>query len=118
MSKPPRLFRRTLRSVLPWAFQAGLLVSPLLASNLLPPGFRPLPLGVHALVGGKIVTRPGEVLDGGTIVIRDGFITAVGKNIPPPADARAWDMKGMTIYAGFIDPYLVLSRHQFARFHP
>src|SRR5205823_2706820 len=50
------------------------------AAELLPPGFRPLPLGVHALVGGKIVVRPGEVLDSGTIVIRDGLIKAVGKD--------------------------------------
>ena len=79
------------------------------ASEILPSGFRPLPLGVHALVGGKIVIRPGEVLDEGTIVIRDGFIKAVGKEVAPPADARVWDMKGTITYAGFIDPYFVLS---------
>ena len=78
-------------------------------SELLPPGFRPLPLGVHALVGGKIVVKPGEVIEGGTIVIRDGFIQAVGADITAPADARVWDMKGTTIYAGFIEPYLVLN---------
>jgi imidazolonepropionase-like amidohydrolase len=79
------------------------------ASDLLPPGFRPLPLGVHALVGGKVVIKPGQVLDGGTIVIRDGLIQAVGTNIIAPADARVWNMKGTTIYAGFIEPYLVLN---------
>src|ERR1043166_6851625 len=78
------------------------------AAELLPPGFRPFPLGSHALVGGKIVIKPGEVLDSGTIVIRDGRIKAVGKDVAAPADARVWDMKGTTIYAGFIDPYLVL----------
>src|SRR5258708_15113013 len=77
-------------------------------ADLLPPGFRPLPLGVHALVGGTVVSKPGEVIEGGTIVIRDGFIKAVGKDVAPPPDARVWDMKGLTIYAGFIDPYLVL----------
>jgi imidazolonepropionase-like amidohydrolase len=80
-----------------------------LASDLLPPGFRPLPLGVHALVGGRVVIKPGQVLDAGTIVIRDGLIEAVGTNIPAPADARIWNMKGATIYAGFIEPYLVLN---------
>jgi hypothetical protein len=50
----------------------------LAATEILPPGFRPLPLGVHALVGGRIVARPGAVVDGGTIVVRDGLITAVG----------------------------------------
>ena len=81
--------------------------TPAPAGELLPPGFRPLPLGVHALVGGKVVLRPGETLEGGTIVIRDGFIQAVGKNVVLPPDARVWDMKGTTIYAGFIEPYLV-----------
>src|SRR6266436_4287493 len=78
------------------------------AADLLPPGFRPLPLGVHALVGGKVVIKPGEAVDGATIVIRDGLIQAVGKDLDIPADARNWDMKGKVIYSGFIDPYLVL----------
>src|ERR1035437_5919355 len=109
MRKPPRPFNQTKRSVFLWAVQISLLAGPLPASDLLPPGFRPLPLGIHALVGGRVVIKPGEVLDGGTIVIRDGLIQTVGKDVQPPADARLWDMKGMTIYARFIDPYLVLS---------
>src|SRR5262249_45291942 len=47
-------------------------------------------------------------IENGTIIIRDGFIKAVGKDLPPPPDARVWDMKGTIIYAGFIDPYLML----------
>jgi imidazolonepropionase-like amidohydrolase len=89
-------------------FQIGIFCRIANAAELLPPGFRPLPLGVHALAGGRIVVKPGEVIDSGTIVIRDGLIKAVGKDIKPPPDARVWDMKGATIYAGFIDPYLVL----------
>ncbi len=77
-------------------------------AELLPPGFRPVPLGTHALTGGKVVVRPGETLESGTIVIRDGLIKAVGKDVPVPTDARVWDMKGDTIYAGFIEPHLVL----------
>ncbi|MBI3853911.1 MAG: amidohydrolase family protein [Verrucomicrobia bacterium] len=83
------------------------LVVPLRGVELLPPGFRPLPLGVHALVGGKVVVKPGEVFDPATIVIRDGLIQGVGKDVVAPPDARIWDMKGLTIYAGFIDPYLM-----------
>jgi imidazolonepropionase-like amidohydrolase len=108
MSKPPRRDHQTQRLVFLWVLQFGLMAGPLPASDILPPGFRPLPLGVHALVGGRVVTKPGEVLEQGTIVIRDGFIKAVAKEVAPPADARVWDMKGTTIYAGFIDPYLVL----------
>ena len=80
------------------------------AREILPPGFRPQPVGVHALVGGKVVTKPGETLDGATIVIRDGYIEAVGKDVSFPADARVWDMKGLTIYAGFIESYLPLGQ--------
>ena len=75
---------------------------------MLPPGFRPQPLGVHALVGGKVVVKPGESIDPCNIVIRDGRIIAVGKGVATPADARVWDMKSNTIYAGFIDCYLAL----------
>jgi imidazolonepropionase-like amidohydrolase len=109
MSKPPPFFQPTLWFVLLWVFQFGWLAASSVASDILPPGFRPLPLGVQALVGGRVVIRPGEVLDGGTIIIRDGFIKAVGKKVAIPADARVWDMKETTIYAGFIDAYLVVS---------
>ena len=76
------------------------------SGEFLPPGFRPRPVGVHALVGGNVVVRPGETLVSATVVIRDGFIEAVGKDISAPEDARVWDAKGLTIYAGFIESYL------------
>jgi imidazolonepropionase-like amidohydrolase len=56
------------------------------------------------------VIKPGETLDPATIIIRDGYIEAVGKSIAPPADARVWDVKGLTIYAGFIESYLPLGQ--------
>lgn len=55
-----------------------------------------------------VVTGPGREVDGATIVIRDGFIQAVGPGVAAPADARVHDMKGATIYAGFIEPWLTL----------
>jgi imidazolonepropionase-like amidohydrolase len=78
------------------------------AAELLPPGHRQPPPGVHALTGGRVVTRPGQVLESATVVIRDGLIESVGPEVEPPADARVWDLKGATIYAGLIDPYLAL----------
>jgi imidazolonepropionase-like amidohydrolase len=77
--------------------------------EILPPGFRPLPVGVHALVGGRVVVKPGETTEDATVVIRDGIIKSVGKEVSVPADARVWDMKGLTIYAGFIDAYMPLA---------
>src|SRR5437762_11884911 len=77
------------------------------AAEMLPPGFRPLPPSVHALVGATVVIKPGDKIENATIVLRDGLIKEVGQAITPPPDARIWDMKGMVVYAGFIDPYLV-----------
>jgi imidazolonepropionase-like amidohydrolase len=78
------------------------------AAEILPPGFRPAPLGAHALVGGRVVVKPGEVITNATIVIRDGLIKAVAPDAAVPEEARVWDVKGTTIYAGFIDPYIVI----------
>ncbi|MBC8097039.1 MAG: hypothetical protein H7Y43_14630 [Akkermansiaceae bacterium] len=85
---------------------AWLCADTVFAAELLPPGFRPLPLGVHALVGARVVVKPGEILETGTIVLRDGLIESVSTKTNFPADARVWDMQGATLYAGFIEPYL------------
>ena len=60
---------------------------------------------VHAFTNATIVTSPGNVIENGTLVIRNGVVDAVGSNIAVPADAREWNMEGKTIYPGFIDPY-------------
>jgi hypothetical protein len=43
---------------------------------------------VHAIVGARIVTAPGQSIERGTIIVRDGVITAVGAALAIPADAR------------------------------
>ncbi len=68
-------------------------------------GLRENGSGFHALVGARVVTGPGQVLNNATIVVRDGLITAVGANVRPPAGARVWDLKGLTVYPGFIDAH-------------
>lgn len=66
-------------------------------------GLRDASPRVHALVGGRIVTAPGQVIEKGTLVLRDGIIDAVGADVTVPADARVWDVTGRTLYAGFIE---------------
>ncbi|NOS71035.1 MAG: hypothetical protein HOP33_14025, partial [Verrucomicrobia bacterium] len=99
---------RTIQLWLPMVALLALALRSSGADQILPPGFRPRPVGVHALVGGTVVTKPGESLEGATVVIRDGYIEAVGKGVSTPSDARVWNMKGLTIYAGFIESYLPL----------
>lgn len=68
-------------------------------------GLRETSSGFHALVGARVVTAPGQVLNNATIVIRDGLITQVGANLQPPAGARVWKLEGQTVYPGFIDAH-------------
>lgn len=64
---------------------------------------------VHAITNARIVTAPGQVIPRGTLVIRDGVITAVGANVAVPADARVWPGDSLTVYAGMIDAFVVPS---------
>ncbi len=61
--------------------------------------------GIHALTGATVVVAPGQVLDGATVLIRDGKIRQVGADISVPPDATVWDLTGRTIYPGFIDAH-------------
>jgi imidazolonepropionase-like amidohydrolase len=57
----------------------------------------------HAITGARIVVAPGKVIDNGTLVMRDGRITAVGADVVVPNGARVWRLDGRSVYAGFID---------------
>jgi imidazolonepropionase-like amidohydrolase/Tol biopolymer transport system component len=64
------------------------------------------PGGKIALTGARIVTMKGdEVIEGGTVVVDGNRITAVGKDVAIPADAKRIDASGKTIVPGFIDAH-------------
>jgi imidazolonepropionase-like amidohydrolase len=67
------------------------------------PGLRDNTPQWHALTGARVVVAPGRVIENGTLVMRDGVITAVGAGLAAPAGARVWNLRGRTVYAGFID---------------
>jgi len=52
-----------------------------------------------------IVPVVGERIEGGSILIEDGKIKAVGEALQAPADAKVIDASGMFVYPGFIDSY-------------
>lgn len=67
---------------------------------------------VYAVTNATIHTEPGTVLEGATLVIRDGLIEAVGTDVTPPADALVIDGDGLVAWAGWIDPYSHLGMQQ------
>src|SRR4030095_3635082 len=113
MSFSPRMLRFTQTALLTasvcWVWEV------LAADAIRAPGHRPQPASAHALVGGRVVVKPGEELEKGTIVLRDGRIVAVGTDVAVPVDARVHDMAGTTIYAGFIDAHVNFSKGSGAR---
>jgi imidazolonepropionase-like amidohydrolase len=59
--------------------------------------------GTFAVVNARIVPVTGPVIENGTIVIRDGKISAVGTNVSVPSGAERIDGKGLSVYPGMID---------------
>jgi imidazolonepropionase-like amidohydrolase len=62
---------------------------------------------VHAIRNARIVTAPGQVIPRGTVVFRDGLISAVGAHVAIPADARIWEGDSLTVYPGLIDAFVL-----------
>lgn len=59
---------------------------------------------VMALENVRVVASPGSVSESATVLIRDGFIEAVGTNVSVPVGADRIDGGDtLTVYAGFID---------------
>ena len=57
-----------------------------------PAGIRENTPRIQAFVHARIVVAPGRVIAQGTLVARDGVITAVGARVRPPKDATVVDM--------------------------
>lgn len=77
------------------------------AAEIHPPGMRPGLPERRALVGGRVVVCPGQVLDPGIILVRGDRIEAVGSDLRVPEDAEVWRTEGLTLHAGFIKPLYV-----------
>ena len=56
-----------------------------------------------ALVGGRLITMAGPVVESGTIVIANGKIAAIGADVEPPAGATIIRVDGRTITPGLIN---------------
>ncbi len=56
-----------------------------------------------AVTGGTVVTVTGAVIENGTVLIEDGIITAVGREVTIPAGVERFDARGLFVYPGLID---------------
>lgn len=81
------------------------------AKNVLDANKKTAPLAVvdgmrrYAIVGATIHTVSGAKIEGGTVLVEDGKIKAVGTSVAVPRDAltRVIDGTGLHVYPGFID---------------
>src|SRR3982750_3546265 len=56
-----------------------------------------------AITGGKVYPVSGPPIEGGTVVIVNGKVTAVGSNVAIPAGAQRIDATGKVVTPGFIN---------------
>ena len=61
-----------------------------------------------AITGGKVYTVSGATIDKGTVIIRDGKITAVGADVAIPEGAQRIDATGKWVTPGLVDAATVL----------
>ncbi len=59
----------------------------------------------YAITNAKLVPVNAPAIEKGTIVIRDGLISAIGAGVAVPADARVIDGTGLTVYPGLFDSF-------------
>jgi N-acetylglucosamine-6-phosphate deacetylase len=80
-------------------------------------GPRPSDVRRDALRGATVHVRPGTTITDATVVMRDGWIEAVGPSatIKIPDGTTVHDAAGLVVCAGFIEPMLVIDSAQAAR---
>ncbi|HEY8470168.1 MAG TPA: hypothetical protein VIL18_11025, partial [Longimicrobiales bacterium] len=61
-----------------------------------------------AITNARIVPVSGPTIERGTVVVRNGLISAVGANVRAPADAWVIDGTGLTVYPGLMDAFTTL----------
>ena len=68
-----------------------------------PSTYRPLPSRTTVIRHATIFTGTGERIDDGSLVLQDGRVMAIGKQVSAPADAVVIDATGKFVTPGIID---------------
>jgi imidazolonepropionase-like amidohydrolase len=70
-----------------------------------PSTYKPFPSKTTLIKNATILTAAGPRIVGGSVLLRDGKIAAVGTNVTVPADAVVIDGTGMFVTPGIIDTH-------------
>ncbi len=73
-----------------------------------PDDIRAVEIRRDAIVNATIVTRPGEMVENATILMRDGFIEKLGTEIEVPADYRIHEGDALYVYPGFVEASMTI----------
>lgn len=76
-----------------------------LTSSAFPSTYTPRPSVLTALVNATILTGTGEEIQEGVVLLADGRIAAVGRNVAVPQGAQIIDARGRWITPGIIDAH-------------
>jgi len=68
-----------------------------------PSTYRPLPAPPTLIRGATVLTGTGERIDGGSVLLVDGAVAAVGRDLEAPPEARVIDAAGRWVTPGVID---------------
>ncbi len=70
-------------------------------------GMLAAPIGAQAIAitGGRVYPVSGPPIENGTVIMRDGKIAAVGRDIAIPRDARRVDATGKWVTPGLVNAY-------------
>jgi len=61
--------------------------------------------GLVAVKAGHIETLTGEPIEGGTVLISDGRILAIGSDVQVPPGAELIDLPNARVFPGLVDPF-------------
>ena len=67
--------------------------------------YKPLPSFPTLITNATVLTAAGDRIEGGSVLMRDGKIAAVGRQIDPPTGALVIDARGKWVTPGIIDAH-------------
>lgn len=69
---------------------------------------RPAPGSVVALVGATVYPITSAPIERGIVLVRDGVIAEVGRDVAIPPEATRVDLTGASLYPGFVSAHTIL----------